>query len=112
GTKGHGAAEAMAAFARAYELCNKMGSETSQLFPALRGLWTAHRARGQMRTARDRADRLIDIARNSGDQSLLLESHPAQWTTHYCLGAWQSVCEHTAQGLALYRPEPFSNAFI
>ena len=110
--KGHGSAEAMAAYARAHELCNRLGSETSQSFPALRGLWTGYRARGQMRTARDLADRLVAIARRSGDQSLLLEAHHAQWTTQYCLGEWRSVCEHTAQGLALYRPEHFSHAFV
>ena len=110
--KGHGSAEAMAAYTRAQELCNRLGSETSQLFPALRGLWTGYRARGQMRTARDLADQLVAIARRSGDQSLLLEAHHAQWTTQYCLGEWRSVCEHTAQGLALYRPEHFSHAFI
>jgi hypothetical protein len=65
-----------------------------------------------MRTARDLADRLVAIARRSGDQSLLLEAHHAQWTTQYCLGEWRSVCEHTAQGLALYRSEDFSHAFI
>jgi len=110
--KGHGSAEAMAAYTRAHELCNRLGGETSQFFSALRGLWTGYRALGQMRTTRDLADRLVAIARRSGDQSLLLEAHHAQWTTQYCLGKWRSVCEHTAQGLALYRPEHFSHAFI
>ncbi len=110
--KGHGSAEAMAAYTRAQELCNILGSETSQFFPVLRGLWTCNRARGQMRTARDLADQLVTIARRSGDQSLLLEAHHTQWTTQYCLGEWQSVCEHTAQGLALYRPEHFSHTFM
>ena len=65
-----------------------------------------------MRTARDLADRLVAIARRSGDQSLLLEAHHAQWTTQFSLGEWRSVCEHTAQGLALYRSEHFSHAFM
>lgn len=110
--KGHRSAEVMAAYTRARELCNRHGGETSRLFPALRGLWTGYRARGQMRTARDLADQLVTIARRSGDHSLLLEAHHAQWTTHYCLGEWRSVCKHTAQGFALYRPEHFSHAFI
>lgn len=110
--KGHGSAEAMAAYTRAHELCNKLGGETSQFFPVLRGLWTGYRARGQMRTARDLADRLVVIAQRSGDQSLLLEAHHVQWTTQFCLGEWRSVCEHTGQGLALYRPEHFSHAFV
>lgn len=110
--QGRGSAAAMATYTRAQELCERHGGETSQLFPALRGRWTAYRARGQMRKARDLADRLVAIARHSGDQSLLLEAHHAQWATHYCLGEWQSVCEHTAQGLALYRSEHFSHAFI
>jgi predicted ATPase len=102
----------MDAYTRAYELCNRLGGETPQFFPALRGLWTGYRARGQMRTARDLADRLVAIARRGGDQALLLEAHHAQWTTQYALGEWRSVCEHTAQGLALYRPEHFSHAFV
>ncbi|UXN64460.1 AAA family ATPase [Phyllobacterium sp. A18/5-2] len=110
--KGHGSAEVMAAYTRAQELCNRHGSETSQFFPVLRGLWTCNRARGQMHPARDLADQLVTIARRSGDQSLLLEAHHTQWTTHYCLGEWRSVCEHTARGLALYRREHFSHAFM
>jgi predicted ATPase len=110
--KGRGSAEAMAAYARARELCDKLGSETSKSFPALRSLWTGHRGRGQIHKARELADRLLAIAERAGDQSLLLEAHHAQWTTLYCLGEWRSVLEHTAQGLALYRPEYFSHVFI
>jgi class 3 adenylate cyclase/predicted ATPase len=110
--KGHGSAEAMDAYTRAHELCNKLGGETSQFFPALRGMWTGYRARGQMRTARDLADQLTAIAERSADESLLLEAHHAQWTTQFCLGEWRSVREHAARGLALYRPEHFSHAFI
>ncbi len=40
-TKGRGSAEAMATYTRAQELCDRLGSEPAQLFPALRGLWTA-----------------------------------------------------------------------
>jgi predicted ATPase len=109
--KGYGSAEALAAYARAHELCNKLGDETSQLFPALRGLWTNYRARGEMRMARDLADQLAAIARRSENQAVVLEAHHAQWTTQFCLGAWASVCEHTARGLAIYRPEHFANAF-
>jgi len=110
--KGRGSAETMDAYARALELCNRSGGETSHFFPALRGLWTGHRARGQMRTARDLADQLLVIAQRSEDQSLLLEAHHAQWTTQFGFGEWRSVCEHTADGLALYRAEHFSHAFI
>jgi predicted ATPase len=110
--KGHASAEALAAYVRAHELCSKLGGETAQFFPVLRGLWTGYRAQGRMHTARDLADRLVVIAQRRGDQSLLLEAHHAHWTTQFCLGEWRSVCEHTAQGLALYRPEHFSNAFI
>jgi class 3 adenylate cyclase len=80
-TRGYGSDEAIAAFARARELCDELGSETSKSFPALRGLCTGYRARGQMRTASDLADRLITIACRSGDTSLLLEAHHVHWTT-------------------------------
>jgi predicted ATPase len=62
--------------------------------------------------ARDLADRLLAIARRSGDRSLLLEAHHTQWTTQYCFGEWASVCEQAAKGIALCRPENFSDAFI
>jgi len=110
--KGRSSDETMAAYARAHELCNLQGGEISQLFTVLRGLWTCYRARGQMRMACDLADRLISIARRSGETPLLLEAHHAQWTTQFCLGAWRALCEHTVQGLALYRPEHFSDAFV
>ena len=82
------------------------------IFPALRGLCTGNRARGRMHTASALADQLIGIARRSGDPSLLLEAHHVNWTTQYALGKWRSVCEHTDQGLFLYRPEHFSHAFV
>ena len=111
-TRGYGSAEAIAAYTRACELCAELGSETSKSFPALRGLCTGHRARGRMHTASALADQLIGIARQSGDPSLLLEAHHVNWTTQYALGKWRSVCEHTDQGLFLYRPEHFSHAFV
>jgi class 3 adenylate cyclase/tetratricopeptide (TPR) repeat protein len=111
-TKGRGSVEAMATYARAQELCDRLGGEPARLFPALRGLWTAYRSRGQIHKAREFADRLLAIAKGSGDPSLLLEAYHAQWTTQYSLGNWQSVCKHTAQGLALYRPEHFSHSII
>ena len=110
--KGYGSAGAIAAYTRASELCAKLGSETSKSFPALRGLCTGHRARGRMRTASALADQLIEIARRSGDPSLMLEAHHVNWTAQYALGKWRSVCEHTDQGLLLYRPEHFSHAFV
>jgi class 3 adenylate cyclase len=110
--KGYGSTEAMSAYSRALELCDRIGAETSQSFPALRGVWTACRARGQMDIASDLADRLLAIAKCSEDPSLLLEAHHAQWTTLYALGKWRLLREHTAQGLALYRPEHFSHAFM
>ena len=111
-TRGYGAPETVAAYTRACELCAELGSETSKSFPALRGLCTGHRARGRMHTARALADQLIGIARELGNPSLLLEAHHVNWTTQYALGKWRSVCEHTDQGLFLYRPEHFSHAFV
>jgi class 3 adenylate cyclase/predicted ATPase len=110
--KGYGSAGAVAAYTRACELCAKLDSDTSKSFPALRGLCTGNRARGRMHTASALADQLIGIARQSGDPSLLLEAHHVNWTTQYALGKWRSVCEHTDQGLFLYRPEHFSHAFV
>ena len=112
GIAGHWSVEAMVAYARAKELCDRLGGETSRLFPALRGLWTGNRGRGQIHKARELADQLLEIAQRSGDRSLLLEAHHAQWSTQYGFGDWRAVGEHAAQGLALYRPEHFSHAFL
>ena len=111
-TMGRVSDEAMATYARAKELCDRFGSAPAQLCPALRGLWATYRSRGQIPKARELADQLLTIAESADDPSILLEAHHAQWTTHYSLGNWQSVCEHTAQGLALYRTEYFAQAFI
>ena len=112
GIAGHWSVEAMVAYARAKELCDRLGGETSRLFPALRGLWTGNRGRGQIHKARELADQLLEIAQRAGDRSLLLEAHHAQWSTQYGFGDWRAVGEHAAQGLALYRPEHFSHAFL
>jgi predicted ATPase len=57
-TQGPGAAEVEQAYHRARELCQQVG-KTSQLFPALVGLWRYYQLRAEQRTARDLGERLL-----------------------------------------------------
>ena len=70
--RGFGSAEAGKVYARARELCQRIG-ETAQLFPVLWGIWLVHSAQGDLEKARDMADELLFLARRAQDAALLVQ---------------------------------------
>jgi predicted ATPase len=102
--KGRGAPEVEQAYTRAQDLCARIG-DSPQLFPALWGLFLFHRSRGEIDRAHEFAERLLALARVTGDPSLLIEAHHSQWATRFARGELTAVGEHVAQALALYDAE-------
>jgi len=100
-TEGGGAPEVGALYARALELCEGT-PESAPHFAAHWGWW---RASMDLRTGRERADKLLALARTLGDPALLLQAHHCQWATLYMLGAHDECCRHIEHGLQLYDPD-------
>jgi predicted ATPase len=102
--RGLGSAEAGKVYARARELCQRIG-ETAQLFPVLWGIWLVHSVQGDLEKARDLADELLVLARRTQEPALLLQAHHALWQTSVFRGEIVSGREHAERGAALYQPE-------
>jgi predicted ATPase len=101
--KGQASPEVLQAYARARELCQRVG-ETPQLFQVLRGLWLFYLLRMELQTARELGEQLLTLAQRVGDPALLLEAHYALGTTLNYLGEFAATQAHYAQGIALYDP--------
>jgi len=100
-TEGGGAPEVATVYARALELCE--GSpESAPHFAAHWGWW---RASMDLRTGRERADKMFALATNLRDPALMLQGHHCQWATLYMLGAHDECCKHIEHGLKLYNRE-------
>jgi predicted ATPase len=102
-TKGYAAPEVGHAYARARELCQQVG-ETPQLFPVVRGLWNFYLIRTELRTARELAEQLLQLAQRTQDPALLPQAHSAMAGALVHLGEFAATYEHLQQGLALYDP--------
>jgi len=87
-------------YARALELCAEI-PESALHFAAHWGWW---RASMDHRMGRERADKLLQLARTLGDPALSLQAHHCQWATLYMLGAHNECCQHIEAGLELYDP--------
>jgi predicted ATPase/DNA-binding winged helix-turn-helix (wHTH) protein len=90
--KGYGAPEVELIYARARTLCEPLGetalgdSDTSELFPVLRGLVTLQQHRGHLRTARQLAGDLVRLSQRAQDPELLLQARQARGTTSFYFG--------------------------
>ena len=100
-TEGGGTPEVGTLYARALELCEGT-PESAPHFAAHWGWW---RASMDLRTGRERADRMFALASNLDKPALTLQAHHCQWATLYMLGAHEECCNHIDVGLQLYNPE-------
>jgi predicted ATPase len=102
--KGRGACEVEQAYARAQELCQRIG-DTPQLFAVVWGLFLFRRSRGEIDRAHAFATRLPALARAAGDPGLVIQAHHALWATRFARGELTAVADHVGQALALYDPD-------
>ena len=103
-TRGWGSPEVAACYEAARDLCQRVET-TPHLFPALWGLWLFYLFRGPLNVARDLADRLLNLAHQSGDPALVLQAHHASWPTAWSSGDLRTLRTHARAGLELYEPE-------
>jgi class 3 adenylate cyclase/predicted ATPase len=100
-TAGPGAQEVKAAYVRALSLCEELPRSPLH-FAAFWGAW---RIAMDFRTGRERADRLLELARGIGDAELELQAHHCQWATLFMLGEQEACCNQIEKGLELYDAE-------
>jgi predicted ATPase len=102
--KGYAAPETTRAYARARELCGKLGEER-RLVPALLGLWGSYNARDELDAARDVAAQLLRLAEQKEDRTTSILGHRALGATLFGLGEFTAARDHLQQLLALDSPQ-------
>ena len=103
-TKGNSALEVERAFARALELCRRVG-ETPQLFLVMFGLYLFYHGRHASQTCRELTDQMLRLAQNLQDPGLLLTAHATLGVNMYWRGEFTSARTRLEQALALYDPQ-------
>ncbi len=84
-TKGWAAPEVEQAYARARELCQRVG-ETPELFPMLVGTVSVLFGAGRISAGRELGEQLYNLAQSIQDPILLLEAHLAMGSLLFHLG--------------------------
>jgi predicted ATPase len=108
-TAGPGSQEVQAAYTRALSLCDEL-PQSPMHFAAGWGSW---RVAMDFQTGRERADKLLRLARDIGDVGLTLQAHHCQWATLFMLGHQEECCRQIEKGLELYDAKAhFSHAGI
>jgi predicted ATPase len=103
-SKGYAATEVLEAYTRAELLCDRLG-ERAEIVPAIWGQWLFWHGRGELGHARRLCARLLSLAENSGDASLMLQAHHANWPTLFLCGELIKAHTHASAGLRLYDPK-------
>jgi len=103
--KGQGSPEVGQAYARARELCQRVG-ETPQLLPVLFGLWRYYLMRAEHRTALQVGEQCLSLAQQLHDSALLLPAHFTLGASLQFKGDDLVLAQtHLDQGIALYNPQ-------
>jgi predicted ATPase len=103
-TRGYASPEAEHTFARAWELCQRLG-EPPQRFPVLYGLCASYWVSGKHRQARDQAEQFLYLAQRQEDAIPLVVAHRALGAPLYFMGEVAQAHEHFVQSIALYDPQ-------
>ena len=91
--RGYGSHEVEEAYNRARLLCQQAG-ETSQLVPALYGLWRYYLLRAEYKEALALSERILGLATHSADPLHLVVAHRACGATNYYLGKLDTAWHH------------------
>jgi serine/threonine protein kinase/predicted ATPase len=111
-TKGFANPEVERAYTRARQLSAELG-QSPHLFPALWGLWNFYEVKGQVDTALQLAQQMLQLAEESKDTALLLEANYALGDTLFWAADFERSLHHLEEALKLYdRPKHHSLAFV
>jgi class 3 adenylate cyclase/tetratricopeptide (TPR) repeat protein len=95
--RGYGADAVEKAFARALDLCQRLG-DTPQRIRAELGLWTYYVVRGHYAHAVELADELLAIARQHGTTGTLVQAHYCRGFSRFHVGELHAAHEAFAEG--------------
>lgn len=101
--KGQRSSEAEQTYQHAYEIAKTSGDE-KQLFKALWGLWLHPNLNGRTDLARVRAEELVALGKESGNEELILEGIHCRWSTALFRGDVARTLVDAGDGLKLYDP--------
>ncbi len=98
---GYAAPEVGPAFARARELCKRIG-KTSQLFAVLWGNWSWHLVRGDLQLCKGLADEMMALARDTQDPGINMEASVAPAVTLFYRGDFAGCRKHCEEAIVNY----------
>ncbi len=101
GTEGPGADAIAEVYQRSLTLCEALG-ETEQLIPALNGLYAYSLLRTRYADAKDYANRLLELASESGDVTSLMVGHRAIGAVSFNTGELHQANKHLQNSRELY----------
>jgi len=99
--KGYATQEVGAAFARARELCKPL-DDPSLLGPVLGGSWIYHLARAEFGTAREMAERMLEIGRQTQDPAILASGHHGLGQVLFHTGEFGAARGHLEEAYDLF----------
>jgi class 3 adenylate cyclase/predicted ATPase len=105
--KGWGSPEAIRAYTRARELCERL-NDSPELFPMLYNSCFMHLLRGECLTAHELAEDLMRRAQAANDPRVLLYAHHALGQTLFYLGNLPAGFAHIENAVSLYDPATHS----
>jgi class 3 adenylate cyclase/tetratricopeptide (TPR) repeat protein len=100
-TQGYAAPEVEHVFARARELCQRVGN-LSQLFPVVRGLGAFYYVRAEFQTARELGEQLLSLAQEQDEVELRLAAYSSICQTLLQLGDITQALHHAELAMTLY----------
>ena len=100
-----GAEKTESSYRQALALAERLGCDSSRLFPVLWGLYHVNWQRGRYAEARQAAGRLLEVADRGDDSGQLIEAHHALWTLLVPMGRPLEALVHLEQGGMLYDPD-------
>ncbi|MFC3616574.1 ATP-binding protein [Lutimaribacter marinistellae] len=96
--------DVLATYSQAVALGDAHGT-LEQRFKALWGLWFYHFMLGAVTRMRELAKELGALARELGDEALVLEGHHCEWASLSLLGELDGALDATGKGMELYRKD-------
>ncbi len=103
-TQGFAATEGERAYARARELCRHV-EDTPQFFLALRGLYTFHLLRAELKIAWELAEQLFNVSKRQQNATLVQQSHVLMGNTLFWLGEMTSARLQLEEGINIYHAQ-------
>jgi predicted ATPase len=103
-SKGFTPPEVGQAFARARDLCERVG-QTPQMLVILDGLWVYYVMRADYDTSGQIDDQILDLARRTNDSAGLVAGHQSSCGTALFRGEFERAVEQGDKGWAAYNEE-------